>query len=335
LGVHIEEIAKGHRKKRLLQGGDLAYLLDILIHELHIPSTHSITPVTDPGKDDHDGEDDEGEIPTEIPSMSDAEIAEAVRRKVRTLVHRMVAREKLAAADAEQATAVMAQLLAVIAVIKELRHLEMQGRWKGKGITLVRRDDQETLLKKSMCFLFSSKHRLWDTVEYSDTESYEDLDDLNVLLNWLVWDLGYDFKKTLPPVWEVGSKTHEFSLAGNGYLAKLLPGLVQQEQYNVLQATLQKTIAPTLAERKAADEWLHRNREIGSLLASKIPTPLEHPSATDFHIGGLAYVPNIIAPWSVILNVDDKLIRLWDFNNDEGGFLKGRGFLRRVAVPFQ
>jgi len=335
LSVHLDEITKGQRKKRLLQGGDLAYLLDILIHELHIPSTHSVTPVTEPGKDDDDGEDDEPERTPEIPSMSDAEIAEAVRKKVRTLVHKMVAREKLAATDTEQVTATMAQLLAVIALIKELRHLEMQGRWKGKGLILVRSDDQQTLLKKSMYYLFSSTHRLWHIVDNGDADSFEDLDDLNVLLNWLAWDLGYDFKKALKPVWEAGPENHEFALAGNAYLAKLLPGLVQQDQCNSLRATMQKTIAPALEEKKSVDQWLHRNVEIGRLIASDLRVSASQTSAFHFHIGGLAYVPNIIEPWSVILDVDDKLIHLWDFDDDKGSLRKGRGFLRRVAVPFQ
>src|ERR1035438_8193576 len=98
---------------------------------------------------------------------------------------------------------------------------------------------------------------------------------------------------------------------------------------------MQKTIAPALEEKKSVDQWLHRNVEIGRLIASDLRVSASQTSAFHFHIGGLAYVPNIIEPWSVILDVDDKLIHLWDFDDDKGSLRKGRGFLRRVAVPFQ
>ena len=47
LSMSVEEIATKRRKRKLLEGGDLGYLLDILIQRLHIPKASSPTSIAD------------------------------------------------------------------------------------------------------------------------------------------------------------------------------------------------------------------------------------------------------------------------------------------------
>jgi hypothetical protein len=53
----------------------------------------------------------------------------------------------------------------------------------------------------------------------------------------------------------------------------------------------------------------------------------------DFSVGGFAYVPNKIEPWTVVLDVDERLVRVWDFESDGGGGIKSKGFLKTIAYP--
>ena len=46
----------------------------------------------------------------------------------------MIQREELAAAKPVHFTEMLAQLIAVVAILKELKHLERQGRWKDKNL---------------------------------------------------------------------------------------------------------------------------------------------------------------------------------------------------------
>ena len=62
-----------------------------------------------------------------------------------------------------------------------------------------------------------------------------------------------------------------------------------------MKATMQKTIAPTLAEKRSVDEWLHRNMEIETVLANKRPTPATQTLAADFRIGAWHTCPTLLS----------------------------------------
>ena len=46
-------------------------------------------------------------------------------------------------------------------------------------------------------------------------------------------------------------------------------------------------------------------------------------------------MPNRVEPWTVVLEVDDKLVKLWDFEESKDGNLEHRGFMRSFVMPFQ
>jgi hypothetical protein len=47
------------------------------------------------------------------------------------------------------------------------------------------------------------------------------------------------------------------------------------------------------------------------------------------------YVPNRVERWTVVLEVNDKLVKLWDFEESKDGNLEHRGFMRSFVMPFQ
>jgi hypothetical protein len=334
LSMSVEEIATQRRKGKLLEGGDLGYLLDILIQRLHIPKASSTNSISDAaGGNPEEGQDDEL-APNTPSAIEDEAISAAVFAKSRSLINKMIAREALAVAEPERVTEMLAQLTAVLAIIKELKHLEMQGRWKDKDFALVDQEAMNKLMTKSMFYLFSSTHALWRVVEDEDIGT-EELSSLNVLLSWLAWEIGYDYNRDVPPVWTFEDPgQHDFLLAGNGYLGKLLPRLVADDLAKSLEMAVLSTIDPAPKEKAHADSWLGRNLILGRSLkpgTSTIPTG----GTANFKIGGYAYVPNRVEPWTVVLDVDDKLVKLWDFEESKDGILEHRGFLRSVVMPFQ
>ncbi|MCU1224619.1 MAG: hypothetical protein JWQ42_2712 [Edaphobacter sp.] len=334
LSMSVDEIAGQRRKRKLLEGGDLGYLLDILIQRLHIPKPSIPKTISDAAAGNpEEGQDDDVEPPS--PSLiEDEAIAIAVFAKSRSLINKMLAREALAAAEPERVTEMLAQLTAVLAIIKELKHLEMQGRWRDRGFALVDPDAMYKLMTKSMFYLFSSTHAIWNSVE-NEAIGTEELKSLNVLLSWLAWEIGYDYEEVVPPVWTYEAPdSHDFALSGNGYLGKLFPRLIADDLSKSLEMAVFSTINPVPKERSDANAWINRCLGLGRTLRlgnSTNPTA----SSKNCRVGGFAYVPNRIEQWTVVLEVDEKLVKLWDFGQDKNGNLEHRGFMHSFVMPLQ
>jgi hypothetical protein len=334
LSMSVEEIATQRRKRKLLEGGDLGYLLDILIQRLHIPKASSPKSIADAAAGNPEDGQDEDLVPHTPSAIEDEAIATAVFAKSRSLINKMIAREALAAAEPERVTEMLAQLTAVVAIVKELKHLEMQGRWKDKDCALVDDDAMYKLMTKSMFYLFSSTHALWRAVEDEDIGTAE-LSSLNVLLSWLAWEIGYDYEQDVPPVWTFEDPgEYDFILAGNGYLGKLFPRLVVDDLAKSLEMAVLSTIDPVPTEKADADAWLDRNLILGRSLKPGTST-ISKDGTANFRVGGYAYVPNRVEPWTVVLEVNDKLVKLWDFEESKDGNLEHRGFMRSFVMPFQ
>lgn len=327
-----DAVFRRHKKKRrLIESGDLGYLMDTLIRLLHMPTVSSSPHLPEPVSADEEGTDDSGE-PVENPALDDSAIAAAISRKSRSLIRKMIERETNAAVEISYAPTMLVQLVAVLAVLKELRYLERQGRWRNSSLELVDSVALESLFQKSMFYLFSSSKRLWASVEGEGGRHFEELDTLNLLLTWLAWEVGYTFTLSIPSSWEVEREDRDWLLAGNGYLGKLLPRIGVEDQWDLLQTSIQRTIRPTPKEKKEADAWLEINTVCGDALLDEF-THAPGAVAKHFSVGGFAYVPRIMDPWSVVLDVDESKVALWDFEIKSGGSLGRRSFLRSAVIP--
>lgn len=295
-----------------------------------MPSVSSPSHLPEPvSADDEEGTDDPIDS-VENPAFDDAEIAATISRKSRSLIRKMIEREKHAADETSSAPTMLVQLVAVLAVLKELRYLERQGRWRNSSLQLVDSAALESLFQKSMYYLFSSSHRLWAAVEGEGR--FEELDTLNLLLTWLAWEVGYTFTLSIPDFWEVEKEDKDWLLAGNGYLGKLLPRFRIENQWDMLKTSILRTIHPIPTKKKDADAWLETNAVCGDALLEEFTNTAEHP-AKNFSVGGVAYVPRLMDPWSVVLDFDDRKVALWDFEIKADGSLGRRSFLRSFVVP--
>ncbi len=331
LAAEDAEFALHKKKRRLIKSGDLGYLIDTLIRFLHIPRASVSHHVAEPVSLDDEGAQDHEEPPKPL-TLDDPAIAEAIVRKSRALIKKMIERENQAASERDYVATMLVQLVAVLAILKELRHLERQGRWRNSALELVDSKALEALFQKSMYFLFSSSHRLWASVEADGGDQFEELDALNLLLTWLAWEVGHTFTPSFTSKWGVEKEDRDWRLAGNGYLARLLPRVSVESQWELLQISIQRTIRPIPKYKKESDEWLELNTASGYALLDEFTNATKNEGER-LSVGGFAYVPRHMEQWSVVLDVYEGKVALWDFGFKAGGNLESRRFLQSAVIP--
>lgn len=193
LGVDLDEIGVRRKSHRLVRSGDLAYLLDALIHRLGIGLESQSEQVDRQGRSEEEQRDQDDDSPeTARETLNDHDLAEICRRKVHTLVSRMVRQLEQATTADSDPTLSLVRLVAVLATLRELRALENHPRWSSLREILVAEDDRYELLWWATAYLYGPKHRLMDraTKEIAPDNRPDEMSRLPGLLLWLAWDCG-------------------------------------------------------------------------------------------------------------------------------------------------
>ena len=196
VGMHNTRQAKRHR--RLLKSTDLAVLMDALIHRIGVGLVSDQVALdahgrSEEGQIDQDDEDDEPPNKDRPPNkdIDDIEMARVCRRKLRKLVARMKAQMQRANTDATLTPNVLVQLVAVLAVLRELRTIEKHDRWRHARAQLVDPDDEGDLLEGVLCAFFGREFTLYEKlVATLGGERFDEMARLKGLLMWLAWDCG-------------------------------------------------------------------------------------------------------------------------------------------------
>ena len=201
LAIHLEETAVQKKRIRLMRSGDLGHLLDVLIHHLGIGIEKSRVVAKD--TTDHLGrseeeqvgmdDDDREEQPIKI---EPTQIIKICHSKVRSLVNKMLKQLEKAANNTESDPVLpVVQLVAVLALLRELRLLDNKADWIPSGATLFPEKDRETLLLGSVKFLFGvSFHLLENALRELIDEPKDEISRLHGLLLWLARDCGKDLR---------------------------------------------------------------------------------------------------------------------------------------------
>ena len=312
LAVSISELSKTRKKIRLLKSGDLAYLIDVLIRRLsegletQIVDTDSAgrTEEEQIGMDDGDITDSSTLLQQDI-TLNDFDVAVAVSRRARSLTRRMVDQLRLAVTDETRQTSVIFQLIAVLALLRELRHLDTIPRWRKTGHPLSTKEDRRYLLDESVKYLLSSTSHLIDTIDKETGGITEESVQLRVLLLWLAWDLGEELTEEVNRIWD--NKERKTKLFTNSVFLKLMPGVSVDDSARVeLEQSISRTIRSTPEAAKRATEWLNRHLSFGSAWSVGIR------DCEDLKVGGYCRVPGIADEPHVIVEVSDKSIGFCD-----------------------
>jgi len=316
LGVHVADMPKQKRKLRLLKSGDLAYLLDLLIRRLGIEFERQPSKTDSRGRTEEESvdqdDDDLPEAPKPDPSgLSDAEIADIVSRKARTLVRRMTKQLSTACQDQRRAQGAIVQLVAVLGLIRELRRLRLHPRWR-IAESLVAEADRQDLLDAAMAALFGRESALLQVVIDQADEPIEEVGFLRSLLLWMAWDLGEELTDRIGPL--VEEKDASRAVRANALLYELLPAAASDpEEAAELARSVRMTVVPTGTEGARATNWMQRHLAVGSAVKDMSREALKiKPGLAR---GVLAMVPKSApARLRVVSSVAGQLVTLWEFD---------------------
>jgi hypothetical protein len=181
-----------HTARRLVEAGDLGHILDVLIHHLGVGLWPTGQPVDAYGRSEEEQIGADDEAPPDVPAK--AELIPLCHRKVRTLITRMLNRLAQAAQQDAHQIAALVQLVAVLAMVRELRSIDHKAPWVPRGETLVPHKERQRLFHGALAHLFGrqdrgEKARLFDAaLREIDHEPAEEISRLHGLLVWLAWD---------------------------------------------------------------------------------------------------------------------------------------------------
>lgn len=192
LAVDVEDVKRRKSKKRLSHSGDFSYLLDALIYHLHFQDNRSVEEVDRFGRNEEEqvGADDDRDDNQEA-SQEQSELLDICHARVATVVNRMVNQLRAYASGQQQLDELLLRLLAVLAVLRELRKCDGRVSWVEKGKTTVPEKARLRLLEEVMFNLFEGElsflhlEALGEDFQHSD-----DVARLKGLVLWLAWDCG-------------------------------------------------------------------------------------------------------------------------------------------------
>jgi len=309
LEINIADTAKRKKKVRLLKSGDLAYLIDIMLRRLSEGlETRSVeTDTSGRNEEEQKNTEDEGnEPPPQDIALTDIQVAEAVARRVRKLVRRMTGQLRLATNDEGRRTGAVLQLIAVLALIRELRHLEKQPRWRATGHELAEEGARRTLLDDSISYLLGSTPNLIDITDKAAGENTDEAMQLRVLLMWLAWDLGEELTEQVDRFWD--AEQLQSKLCANAVFLKLMPDIMRDESACLeLEQSISRTIRPTPVAAIRAETWLVQVTRFGEACASGFT------QCDDLRVGGYGYVPGYVDEAQIVAELSSETVGFCSF----------------------
>lgn len=329
LAGSIQDQRKRRAHRRLLESGDLAYLLDALIRRLGVGLERDLPDRDDKGRSEEElaGTDDAVDHPPEREEMDHSDIAKLCRSKTRRLVGRMVKQMEQAARRAEKGPTVLIQLVAVLAIVRELRLVGRMPRWASIRESLVNHDDEELLLDEVLTNLFGRGFQLYDAIKAAlGDERFDELARLKGLLIWLAWDCEvqlderFDIREEPEDV-----RQRLVDKAALLEFAQMLKGdaVAQEEAANSILQTVQGGAAA------AASRWIASYFGWANKLSRiAIPTaPQKGKPNAAIAVGDLAVLTTEKSPkLRVVSSVTGQQVSLIDFGDEDGEieFLRDR-----------
>ncbi|WP_317930146.1 hypothetical protein [Halioxenophilus sp. WMMB6] len=277
MSVDINDTKKIKKKRRFEAKEDLAYLLDVLIYHLKVDdvSMNAFESADKLGRTEEEqiDADDSEETVQQQQALSTEEsqkILQLCHRKIRTLVSHTIDTLSQLKAQKLDIDSVLVKLIAVLAVLRELRNCDRTQSWIEKGKTTVPLDVRKQLLSSALATLFEGSQSLMQ-IDNSQPElaNTEDLSRLKGLLIWLAWDCGLMFRPDSPYAEPPEAEDERF-MANAALLA--IAQIINSDEGVVAQA--KESIGPLCSGDLS---WLHWIEGFGAAL--KRPESLPTPSA--------------------------------------------------------
>lgn len=315
LAVSVSDMSQSKKKLRLLKSGDLAYLLDVMLRRLSEGLETKTIETDKAGRTEEEqiGQDDDvpdtGDSVESLPAttLPDRKIAELVVHRARTLTRRMIRQLALASKDDSRKASAVMQLIAVLALVRELRHLDKQKRWKSTGIALVDQKDLRTLLDESVKYLFGGKEPLIAVLDDAGDELSDESIQLRVLLAWLAWDVGDELTEQIRRIYDATELKDK--LRANALFLKLMPAIAADESATAdLRDSILRTTKPSPSTTIRAIEWMERHHAYGKAWHFGLR------ESHDLRVGGYCRLGTRPEYIYVVFELQDGFVGFWNFD---------------------
>jgi hypothetical protein len=195
LVVDLEDIKRKRAYGRLLGSGDssLSALISALLHAMRVPgSSNALVDAQGRTEEEFSGQDDEeGVPPGSKPRVDDKDIAQLCRSRVRSLVRRTaeyLERASQSGSPYDWRDGLL-KITAVLAVLRELKSVELIERWVSAREVFVTQKDFLNLLDGIVGPLFDKKEGLIRRlVHHMGYDRFDELARLKGLLIWAAWE---------------------------------------------------------------------------------------------------------------------------------------------------
>jgi hypothetical protein len=155
------------------------------------------------------------------------------------------------------------QLVAVLALLRQLRKLDIEKEWVPKGKTLVPDKELKRLFLGVLPFLYGKSHDFINKAkEELVDEPLDEISRLSGLMLWLAWKCGYDLKKPKPKALGVDYERDFKKNVERAQLLLITPDAVSDDlAFEEAGKSIRQT--STNKNRKAVDKWISLHRYWG------------------------------------------------------------------------
>lgn len=244
----------------------------------------------------------------EPPAALTQQAVNAVRRRLKQVVRRMIKQLKAAQGEtrpevrAAKARTGVVQLVAVLSLVREFRRLRHQPQWRRMG-GFIDSETRQDLLSQSMVILFGRTRGIARDVCVHDVEIDEvvELGQVRALLAWLAWDIGHSLLKRIEPM--APQATKDDLVLAYAYLYDLFPAIaVDDEDTAQLASSVRMTSTPTADESAHGETWLAHHIATGLEVATA--PAMAYLDREGIKPGDLIHVPHSSPPrFSVVVDV--------------------------------
>jgi len=315
LGVHYNETKRAKRKQRMLASGDLAYLIDVLIHHLGQDfQKFEKNETDDKGRNEEeqrgaDDDDETNEVETKSIEIDTPTLVKICNGKVRRLIKRLISNFEKAHEQQENYSACLMKLYAVLALLRELKSFDFRIPKVPFQKSFFPEKDRDHLLSESIKFLYGRSYQFW---EKSKTElidyQIDEISRLKGLLLWLANECGADFRDKR--LFRESSEAHERDKHKQSYLLFIASDaawddVAIEEAYNCIELTTQTS------KKVDGRLWISSHKEIGKKISKfqKKAHKKSHEIINKARIGNMAFVRDQVNPtFHIVLKTGKELI---------------------------
>jgi hypothetical protein len=330
LAISLEEVKRRRGARKSIAERNLAVVLDLLIHRLGQGLNEDVVATAPPEVEEKDLEPGDAEAPPDEPPavpIDGEAILRACHRKVKKLLSRMNERLERIGESSEAAASAVAQLAAVVGVLRWLRRSDPTFAWLPKGESVVPEDARNNFFWEIAGHFSTS---VGSPIALARAElgigPWQEASLVLGLLGWLGWECEIDHRMLRVPA----DEDDEADEWDGGWVSRLAWVLREVALDEGAQTILRETMASVRRWRADPSEWLREHTAWAEALALLESDPKGAPTLRrPVERGDLVRLDMLNGKSTVayVLSLDHTKVFVAD-----PGYEDGRPVLRRFAT---